>query len=283
MPPLGEKSGSSSDPYENQLHVPAHLQTSEFNVIQNLKPLSFRSVIWTYKNKKTHLEWDSETDILVYVKLVLDDAISAAGLQGEIICLNELGIFCVRPDMWILVREGFPIGVIEVKKPGKDIMNSSQLHGQIFDYMMRLRSFYGQKHVFGIVSTYSEWRIYWLSNSDCDKAASATKVKPSHNPTSFEDIDSIPEWLEDIEDDTTQDLIPPSTEKRILHGTNVIKYNSQTLAYTLASVILKMYSSPHITVPLVDSNRSYILLNETSWYWVHFNRGLNYLKVTITY
>ena len=38
------------------------------------------------------------------------------------------------------------------------------------------RSFHGLQHVFGILTTYNEWRICWLP--DCDDAAQATAVQP---------------------------------------------------------------------------------------------------------
>ncbi len=48
-------------------------------------------------------------------------------------------------------------------------MASKRVHGQIYDYMLRLRHFFGQQLVFGIVTTYNEWRVYWLP--DCNDAA----------------------------------------------------------------------------------------------------------------
>lgn len=76
----------------------------------------------------------------------------------------------------VVSKSGIPVGVIEVKKTPKeiDIMNHPQVHGQILDYMLRLKSFHGLRSVFGIVSTYSQWRFYWLP--ECDKAAEASTV-----------------------------------------------------------------------------------------------------------
>ena len=78
-------------------------------------------------------------------------------------------------------NRGIPVGVCEVKRPGKHIMNSPYIFGQIYDYMLRLRTFHGLKHVFGIVSTYEQWRLFWLE--DCCDAAIST-VLPSNNPDS---------------------------------------------------------------------------------------------------
>ena len=54
-------------------------------------------------------------------------------------------------------------------------MKHSQVHGQIFDYMLLLKHFYGLKYIFGIVTNYMEWRIYWLPTSD-DAAARALLI-----------------------------------------------------------------------------------------------------------
>ena len=255
-----------------------------FQLLNDITPRAFVSRIWTDLGNVQSLTWASESDIQGYVKLVIHDAITAAGLEGKVSCMNELGIFRIRPDIWIVIKEGFPIGVLEVKKPDKKIMQSERLHGQIFDYMIRLRNFYGQKHVFGIVSTYEEWRIYWLANDVCNDAASATTKLENIEATQayVEDITTIPECI-NFESESTEELISPSQEKRQLCGTPIIRYDDKNLSHMLVSVLLKMYNSPRETIPLVDPNRSYIQLNETSWYWVHFTNKLNLSQVHICF
>jgi hypothetical protein len=73
-------------------------------------------------------------------------------------------------------RSGVPIGVVEVKKhkENSEVLSKESVHGQIYDYMLRLKSFHGLQHVFGIVSTFSQWRIYWLP--ECDEVAAASSV-----------------------------------------------------------------------------------------------------------
>jgi len=82
----------------------------------------------------------------------------------------------------VMNERGVPVGVCEVKKPGRTIINSPVVHGQIYDYMLRLRSFHGLKHVFGIVSTYEQWRLYWLD--DCCSAATATDLAAASSSSS---------------------------------------------------------------------------------------------------
>jgi len=44
----------------------------------------------------------------------------------------------------------------------------------VLQYMCMLRTQYGLRYVFGIVTNYAEWRIVWLPDSDA--AAQATEL-----------------------------------------------------------------------------------------------------------
>ncbi len=48
------------------------------------------------------------------------------------------------------------------------------MHGQIYDYMLRLQSYYGLRNVFGIVTTYEQWRFYWFPS--CDEVAAGEEI-----------------------------------------------------------------------------------------------------------
>lgn len=67
--------------------------------------------------------------------------------------------------MWLIIYIGIPIGVVEVKKPTVEL-NYSKISGQLYDYMMRLKTFYGIKHVFGICTSYEKWRFFWFPESN---------------------------------------------------------------------------------------------------------------------
>ena len=175
LPPLGPRRGSSSNPAENHEHKPANLKQHKFIQFSGLQLREGVSAIWALHANGDLQSWASEMDVQQLVKAVLQDAITAAGLGHLLKCYNELSIFKLRPDIWVVMNDhGVPVGVCEVKKPGRDIIDSRVVHGQIYDYMLRLRSFHGIKHVFGIVSTYEQWRLYWLD--DCASAAAATTV-----------------------------------------------------------------------------------------------------------
>ena len=149
------------------------------------------------------------------------------------------------------------------------IMESESLHGQLFDYMQRLKSFFGQQWVFGIATTYDQWRIYWLP--DCDPVARQTKVGP---PKKKHEISLVPTPLQSIpslqnDEKEGNDSNPTVSElQRVLHGTKVLAVkDGQALPIYLASAIWKMYCSPTIEVELVDINRHYIQLQSNTWFW----------------
>jgi hypothetical protein len=162
LPPLGFKTGTETSASENDDdHQDATFVQKRFSVLDPLQlhPNKYEMIWGNYETSK--LTYSSESDIQTYVRCVLIDAICVAGLSNEVTCSNEPSIYQLRPDIWIVcTSSGVPIGVVEVKKPDKNIMNSPSLHGQIFDYMLRLRHFIGLKSVFGITTTYAQWRIY---------------------------------------------------------------------------------------------------------------------------
>ncbi len=213
LPPLGAPRGSASSPSENTSHIPATLHVCEFSLVQNI-PWSPQqtSAIWATAHTGYLRSWGSEREIQTAVTLVLQDLISSVGLEDMLRCYQELSIFKLRADIWIVVdATGVPVGVVEVKKPGKKIMQSDYVHGQIYDYMMRLRSFHGLKHVFGIVSTYNQWRVYWLN--DCNEIAQSTsyrltgilpKEEPPDPGSGNEDSDDIGHDIDELIEEQPQ-------------------------------------------------------------------------------
>lgn len=135
-----------------------------------------QSLIRQFTSNPT-INWASESDIQGFVKLVLQDILNALNLDTQLSCYNELSVFRWRGDIWVIVDNfGVAIGVIEVKKPDSNILKNTHVHGQILDYMERLKYFFGQAIRFGIVATYEEWRLY----SSSSEAAAAKHVDNSH-------------------------------------------------------------------------------------------------------
>jgi len=55
-------------------------------------------------------------------------------------------------------------------------MTNELIAGEVFDHMMHLRSLFGVRQVFGILTSYDEWRVCWLPNGESDKLAAADSL-----------------------------------------------------------------------------------------------------------
>lgn len=151
MPPISaQRSGGSRAPSSvPEKHQKATLAERKFGLL-NVPPLCFDSFVWTHfrLKKKKAWPWSSEDSIKEYVKYVISDACTAAGISDFVEYVAELGIFGVRPDLWIIVQEnGIPVGVVEIKTPEEGILKNENVLGQLYDCLLRLKSFYGIKHV----------------------------------------------------------------------------------------------------------------------------------------
>ncbi len=209
LPRLGPRRASASSPSENTACNPAHLHLADFVCVRDIPwdPQRKGSTIWSYAADGNLRDWGSETDLQTAVKIVLGDIIYALGLAGMIKCYQELSIFKLRADIWVVVHStGVPVGVVDVKRPGKGIMDSEQVHGQIYDYMMRLRSFHGLRHVFGIVSTYNQWRVYWFDGCNEIAQSPSYRIVDGLSSTRKEELPDPPSDEEDNQSDSDESI-----------------------------------------------------------------------------
>lgn len=114
------------------------------------------------------------------MKLVLDDIIIALQLQGTVIMQEEVTVHSLQPNLLVLIHKHYPIGVVEIKTPGSEVLNNSKVHGQMYDYMVRLKMYFGVETVFGIITTYEQWRVFWLHDA-CGTASIGIKKKEIEN------------------------------------------------------------------------------------------------------
>ena len=132
----------------------------------------------------------------------LNRVLEALGLQ-DVLVQTELYLFSERPDIAILFKSDVPVGVIEVKVPDGNPMNDKLFAGQLFDYMEMLHSTFGVQNVFGIMTTYHEWRICWLKGTVLNTAATLEAAKAQavnlSDPVPF----PLPLELDDSDHDTT--------------------------------------------------------------------------------
>jgi hypothetical protein len=192
------------------------------------------------------LEYTSENSVQNFVLSALSDMIKAGKLDMELSVLSELSIANVRPDIWVILgQNGRPMGVIEVKLPNIGAVTDLIILGQLFDYMLILREFYGVQNVFGICSTYEFYNICWLPDTD-QSAASDKEV-----------------------DASAKKLIGTSCTERVLHGTGPIHHSNELLPRVLVTVIRKMRYSPLLgAVPIMKVGKIAILMRSTDWEWV---------------
>jgi len=251
LPPLGVHVASSTKSSENKNREPAKLRLGTFKVLKDA-PLDRDqpATIWIASNRGELATWGSEADVKRQVRTVIQDAIAASDLIEQLQCYEELrlGVKGEQSDIWIVrSRSGCPVGVIEVKRPGAAIMESEYVHGQIFDYMKRLQSFFGLKVVFGIVSTYKQWRVCWLSGCS-EEIAKA-------------------ESLENIGETTLREESPRDKGERILCGTQVYKYDDRDLPILITSTLHKMNNASLFGF-LPKNKRPRIWLKEEGWTWI---------------
>ena len=232
-------------------HAPVKFIESEFAiVVENLEEISncqeASLIMLSSAISDGYVDYSSESDLQGFVKLVIQDMISAAGLAKKITLLNEITFKNFRPDIWVLESGEtmkIPIGSVEVKKSKNDINNLHCL-GQIFDYLYQLRELHGRKEVFGIITNYESWRIVWLP--DCDLVA-------RHQ---CEDISSVPM-------SPTSGLMP-----RELSGTSEIPYNEPALPRYIVSLIRKLAYSQAIPRGILDATKAYIEIGQDLYHWV---------------
>ena len=98
-----------------------------------------------------------------------------AGL--DLYCSNEATIIGMRPDIWVIVHHGRPVGVLEVKKPELGILEAPAVVGQILDYLHVLRHQFGVLDPYAIGTTFEQWRVLHLPKDD--KVAGTRVVEAS--------------------------------------------------------------------------------------------------------
>ena len=154
-----------------------------------LKEFGLWSVAWV-RGKRAAIrmrerrlfDYSTEADIERLACMVLEDIIQGLGVGEALSLRSQVTVLGgLRPDVYVLAVSmaggTVPVGVGEVKKSSaeaqQDVDNGHAL-GQLAEYMSILRDQHGVEHVFGIISTYSRWRICWLPESE----AVATSTTP---------------------------------------------------------------------------------------------------------
>ena len=127
----------------------------------------------------------SESDIHRLVRFVLEDVKALASEQlpeMNLELFNELSVFQLRADIWVVTAGGVPVGAVEAKQPPLSsgdpdaALSDMSLAGEVLDYLLRLKTFHGLRHCFGIATNYVSWRVFWLPSDETDRIAAATEA-----------------------------------------------------------------------------------------------------------
>lgn len=233
------------------------LHDGEFTILDNIETfycdkgglISASTLLSRNDIKNRSIEYENETCIQHLVRDLFRDILLLSNLQGKVTILQESSVPDSsddsernNPDIWILrAHNKAPILVIEVKSPNDTVLNNDKVTGQIFNYMASLRSFYGQQNVFGITTTFKEWKFHWFADTnECAKSPTVT--------TTFNDESS--------------DL----TKREIYSTTTTTSYSDRKLIQILVSIIVKSYNS-NASPLFLSNNRVYIYFTKSSWIW----------------
>lgn len=130
-----------------------------------------------------YLYYSSEAHIVYFVTRFMEDILLALGLPLDF--NPEVTIKQIRPDLCVLLLGMYLVGVVEIKKPGGNVLLEPTVLGELLDQMLLVEGFYGMGPVIGILTTGDEWVVSWFPVDQqmleqCDSKADSfsTPLKP---------------------------------------------------------------------------------------------------------
>jgi hypothetical protein len=160
--------------------------------------LGAANTVW--RSHRDCLIYGSEDDIAYFVRRYLEDILVALKLPLNF--SSEVTIKQIRPDICVLLAGMYLVGVVEVKKPGGNVLLKPTVLGELLDQMLLVEGFYGMGPVIGILTTAEEWIVSWfpidsatLVQLEVEKQSTAplsTPLKSASNATSEAEDNSPP-------------------------------------------------------------------------------------------
>ena len=263
LPPLLVKPrGSTSGP-----SIPSDDQHQPATLVEKTTTCCVRDIHAKLATEDTNAAWSlhfsmrgfryiTEADVrILVVRVLVDVASSLAPLLGNTKITFSAVLSTFGDDLWVLLMDGVVVGVVQVKKPGEVAMTNENIIGECLDYMHDICGLDGLDHVFCILTSYDKWRILWLPDTDTAAKDKRTPSPANHIPqklTCFTRLlgGKLPPWpgsgVKDptpLPDPKTPDVNRKSPV-RVVHGSPVFSQDHGQLVDILASVLLKMLSSP---------------------------------------
>ncbi|EGF82389.1 hypothetical protein BATDEDRAFT_22851 [Batrachochytrium dendrobatidis JAM81] len=181
FPPLGRRqlysSAKSTTRQQSIYGITVQVEIGNFGILQELKLERLNktgSLLWTevvLSDRNTLDNWSGEIDIQTYVKNALKDCSRVCPFLKSLDVYREQTFSFAqimdkkqgnRADAIVFVKDtAFITGVAEVKVPGSNLDDIYQ----IVDYMVDLRNSFNVRYVFGVYTTYEEWKILWFEDS----------------------------------------------------------------------------------------------------------------------
>eukprot|EP01040_Poterioochromonas_malhamensis_P012013 gene12014-13120_t len=107
-----------------------------------------------------YLYYSSEAHIVYFVTRFMEDILLALGLPLDF--NPEVTIKQIRPNLCVLLLGMYLVGVVEIKKPGGNVLLEPAVLGELLDQMLLVEGFYGMGPVIGILTTGDEWVVSWF-------------------------------------------------------------------------------------------------------------------------
>eukprot|EP00601_Ochromonadales_sp_CCMP2298_P024629 CAMPEP_0173282286 /NCGR_PEP_ID=MMETSP1143-20121109/6724_1 /TAXON_ID=483371 /ORGANISM="non described non described, Strain CCMP2298" /LENGTH=568 /DNA_ID=CAMNT_0014219817 /DNA_START=38 /DNA_END=1742 /DNA_ORIENTATION=- len=128
----------------------------------------------------SNLHYTTEADVVSFVKTFLRDVANAMGIPLEL--ASDFGIKHVAPDICVLSLGSRLVGVVEIKKPQKNVLEMPTVLGELFDQMILVEGFYMSGPVIGILTTLEDWMFCWFP---ADTAHFSTEFEPYTATSAF--------------------------------------------------------------------------------------------------
>eukprot|EP01119_Soliformovum_irregulare_P019221 TRINITY_DN6036_c0_g2_i1.p1 TRINITY_DN6036_c0_g2~~TRINITY_DN6036_c0_g2_i1.p1 ORF type:complete len:470 (-),score=55.54 TRINITY_DN6036_c0_g2_i1:226-1635(-) len=266
LPPLSKsQTGSKSTGEGSKRFTRVNFEESNFtsvNVNDFIRRRNPPKKIWADTIKGT-LRWCSENDVQSYVVSLIRELIQTLGLPFQ--SLGNYTLFQYHPDVVILCDEILlPIAVIGVKKPGRgnvSLLENQYVQGQVYDYMTTLRESFGIVDVFGITTTWEEWKLCWFPDNQLVDLSAIPEIG---GPLTRNHLEPINDEEDDKEDGEAMDGDPAEP---LLCGTRTFASDDKELISMLMTFLLKCAHTRVKPVQMIDPDRTYCCVSPSSMIW----------------
>eukprot|EP00698_Gefionella_okellyi_P009686 TRINITY_DN2484_c1_g1_i1.p1 TRINITY_DN2484_c1_g1~~TRINITY_DN2484_c1_g1_i1.p1 ORF type:complete len:545 (-),score=62.01 TRINITY_DN2484_c1_g1_i1:45-1679(-) len=260
---------SSSYVPSSAVHKPRDGKQGNLASLTDIRFTSERSTgIWSQPS----LSWRNKADIQRFVRLVLQDIHVAVGLPDDFDIFEEFSVKELHSEVQIVrkKRSGAPIGIIAIKTPQQGILNEPTVRGQLYDYLVLLKSYHGLENAFGILTTYEEYCVCWLSDVQTDALASAATIgavqQPQVTSTTFVPAPVAP--VVQTKQASGPMAVTSNPADYPMLSSPVFHYKDPTVVHFLASVLYKMSCAEHVRqIQELDDARAYVVMDENHWYF----------------